>query len=338
LFSAVIIDELWLFKNPKSIRTKNVAKLISPSLPALGLSGSMVTQGSLEDLYGQSVATGLAKHVAPTLTSFRQQFMVSYSAFGGLQWTAKKNALITIQQRLAPYVSINFPKATIETKLLPQTVEPTNEQRKMLTDVNQEYYILLDSGELEIKNAAVLLSKVQQISDGAILDSAGNATRIKSNKLQRTLELCSQLFDAGERVIIWCAFKASVDLLAESLGDQTTYLASHRKFDDEGWAKGKYKCCICTVGSGASINDFKNVQYAIVYSAPFSNRAVQQAFGRTNRKDSSHPIAYYYMMQTAETADKYVFDSLKITRSIEEYTISTSTQIVQQYIQQYDRI
>jgi hypothetical protein len=51
----VIIDELWLYKNVKSLRSKKI-HLISASLPTVGLSGSLVTARNIEDLFGQAYA------------------------------------------------------------------------------------------------------------------------------------------------------------------------------------------------------------------------------------------------------------------------------------------
>jgi len=326
----VIIDELWMYKNVKTLRSKRV-RILSTRLPTLGLSGSLVTARNIEDLFGQAYAVNINHALADNLTKFRTQFCVSAYNFGGLKFWAKEGALETIQQRLAPYVDVYFPSAERESRLIPTVVDPTPQQEEHLTSVNSEYFTILDSGELEIKNAAVLVSKIQQISDGAVLDSQGTVSRIKSNKLTRTVELCNQLIDAGERVLIWVAFKASLDLLHYSLGEETATLSSHTEFDFKGWNRGKYRICVATIGSGASLNDFTNVAYSIVYSAPYNHRAVQQAFGRTNRKGSQHKVAFYYMMQTDQTVDKSVYQNLKLTASVETSIIATSAQVIQQY-------
>jgi helicase-like protein len=326
-----IIDELWLYKNVRTIRTKAV-HIISSALPTVGLSGSLVTARNIEDLFGQAYAVNIHHSLASNLTKFRTQFCVSAANFGGLKFWAKVDALETIQRRLAPFVDIYFPKAERESKIIPLTVVPTQQQQIHLTDVNSEYFTVLDSGYLEVKNAAVLISKIQQISDGAVLNSEGAISFVESAKLARTVELCHQLSDSGEKVLIWCAFKASIDLLYSKLGKEATTLSSHTEFDFEGWNQGRYKFCIATIGSGASLNDFTNVQYAIIYSAPYNHRAVQQAFGRTNRKGSQHEIAYYYMMQTDQTVDESVYRNLKLTSDVEQSIISTSTQVIQQYM------
>jgi hypothetical protein len=190
---------------------------------------------------------------------------------------------------------------------------------------------------LEVKNAAVLISKIQQISDGAVLDSEGTVSPVKSSKLARTIELCNQLCDAGEKVLVWVAFKASLDLLVKNLGGKTATLSSHTTFDFDGWKQGKYQFCVATIGSGASLNDFTQIQYAIVYSAPYNHRAVQQAFGRTNREGSSHKVAYYYMMETDQTVDESVYKNLKLTAGVEQSIIATSAQVIQQYMQKINK-
>lgn len=330
----VVIDELWLYKNVKTLRTKNVHRLTA-TLPTVGLSGSLVTARNIEDLFGQAYAINAHEILAPNLTKFRTQFCVSMENFGGLKFWAKKDALETIQKRLAPCVDIYFPSPERESRVIPLTVDPTPQQLEHLQDVNEEYFTVLDSGELQIKNAAILVSKIQQISDGAVIDSTGGISFIESSKLLRTVELCNQLSEAGERVLVWCAFKASLDLLHQKLGKEATTLSSHTEFDYKGWQRGAYKYCVATVGSGASINDFTNVQYSIILSAPYNHRAVQQAFGRTNRTGSKHKVAFYYMMQTAETVDQSVYRNLKLTSDVEQSIIATSTQVIQAYMQNY---
>lgn len=329
-----IIDELWLYKNARTLRSRNVHK-IATALPAVGLSGSMVTARSIEDLYGQAYAVNIHKILANNLTQFRSQFCVSAYNFGGLKFFAKVGALEVIQKRLALNVDIHFPPPERESKYHKINVDPTDQQQSYMEEVRSEFFTILDDGTLEIKNAAVLISKIQQISDGAVVNSEGNISRIPSAKFQRTVELCEQLADAGERVLVWCAFKASVDLLSEHFGKKATTLSSHTKFDFTGWSRGQYQFCIATIGSGASLNDFTQVQYAIVYSAPFNHRAMQQALGRTNRKGSEHKIAYYYYMQTVDSVDEDVYSSLAYTDSVEKQIISTSTQVITKYMKEY---
>lgn len=323
----IIVDELWLYKNPRSNRTKALNALTT-RFPSLGLSGSIVTARNIEDLYGQAYAMGLSHKIARSLTAFRSEFCVSFAAFGGIQFTARKNALPIVQERIAANVDIYFPADVREKKFIRETVDLTTHQQHLINELTEIYYVKEGDHEIELKNAANLISKIQQISDGAVTTTTKGLLLVQSTKLERTLALCKELFDAGERVIIWTAFKASLDLLFFKLGKKATTLSSHTKFDFKGFANGQYKACICTVGSGASLNDFKDVKYSICYSLPFNYRAVQQALGRTNRKTSGHSCAYYYLMESEGSVDREVNSSLKITGAIEETMIATSEQVI----------
>jgi hypothetical protein len=151
------------------------------------------------------------------------------------------------------------------------------------------------------------------------------------------LGILEELLDGGERALVWFAFKASLDKAYQEIGSQACALSSDHAFDSEGWRGGKYKVALATVGSGASLNDFANVQYSIVYSAPFSYRAVQQAMGRTNRTSSVHTVCYYNFLQTDRSIDKLVYDTLKLTGDIETAAIKSSVEVIKAYMQTYGR-
>src|SRR4029077_1888353 len=148
--------------------------------------------------------------------------------------------------------------------------------------------------EVEVRNASALLTKLQQISDGFLHDSAGNYLSIPSNKLRKLIHHCSELFDGGERVLVWFAFKRSIIEASSVSSFETVALSGDDRFDYGKWHSGGARVCYATVGSGSSLNDFKDTRYSIIYSSSYSHRAMQQARGRTNRKSSSHSVCYYY--------------------------------------------
>lgn len=327
----IVLDELWMYKNVRAQRTQAAHELCRERM-AIGLSGSMITNRNIEDLYGQSYAIGISPMVARTLTHFRTQFLIAYEDFG-LKFTPKKGALKTIQERLAPNVDIYFPKDIRETRIQRVNIDPTEEQQEHFDTVSNEYYAKFKDGtELEIKNAAVLISKLQQISDGTVLDNEGNTILLPSSKLRRLEELVQELFDAGERIIIWFAFKASLKRAYKIFGTKATTLSSDTRFDSVGWRNKKYSCTLATIGSGASLNDFASCQYSIIYSAPFSYRALQQSMGRTNRTGSEHAVCHYYFLQTTGSVDERVYDHNLLTGQLEKGYINSSIEIVKEYM------
>ena len=317
-YNCVIVDELWMFKNPFSQRSKAITWFTN-RVPCIGLSGVLMTAGNVEDIYGQSLAMNLGHKLATSLTSFRTQFMIKITNYAGfIERYPRRGAFEKIQRRLVSNIDLYFPKERREIRSIAVKVEPTKEQLELKKRLAKEYYVKKDDFELEITQATTLLVKCQQISDGFIRNEEGNYLHIKSNKASRLKELCKELLDSGERVLVWCGFRKTTEMLSELFTEETTILSGDGKFDVTGWKSGKVRICFATVGSGASLNDFSNIRYAIFYSTTFSTLAVQQAKGRTNRKSSLANCVYYYMLQTEKFPDARIYEKIDQNKSVEE--------------------
>lgn len=326
--NCVVADELWMFKNPKSNRSIHLSQ-ITNRLPSIGLSGSLMTAGNVEDLYGQAKAMNLDKKLANTLTSFRNQFEIETLNWAGfLQRSPRKGAIEAIQRRLIDNVDVHFPKQSRELRDISVNIEPSDEQIETRTKLIKTWMYENEGEVLDIKNATTLLIKLQQVSDGFLKLSEGNYISIQSNKLHRLKELCSELFDAGERILVWVGFKKTAHLLSDSLPFKTTLLTGEGDFDVYAWRDGKIKATIATVSSGSSLNDFANVKYSIFYSTSFSNLHVQQARGRTNRKSSLQNCSYYYFLSTSSFPDASIYRKIEDNKTKEEIVIETCQQIL----------
>lgn len=329
--NCIVADEGWLYKNPKSKRSQALSQ-ITRRLPSIGLSGSLMTAGNIEDLYGQSKAMNLEKKLAPSLTSFRQQFEIELTSWAGfLQRHPRKGAIEAIQRRLIDNVDVYFPKEVREIRDIYTNIDPTEEQveikRKLLKTWTYEH----EGQTLELKNAISLLIKLQQISDGILKMSERDVALIESSKLHRLKQLCEELLDASERILIWTGFRRTAEMLRKVLPCETTLLTGDGKFDVFGWRNGRIKATIATVGSGASLNDFAQVKYSIFYSSSFSNLHLQQAKGRTNRRSSLHGCSYYYFMQTRGFPDAHIYKKIDENKTREEIVIETCTAILEEF-------
>lgn len=331
--NCIVVDELWMYKNPLtgkrgSNRAKHV-KQMTCRMPSIGLSGSLMTAGNIEDLYGQAKAMNLDKKLATSLTNFRTVFMIETNNWAGfIQRYPRKGAVEAIQHRLIDNVDIHFPKEVREVREIPVVVEPTAEQLAVKKELKKTYAYEKDNVQLELKNAITLLIKLQQVSDGFIRDSQGNFLSIESNKMYRLIELCSELLDSGERILVWVGFKRTARLLSKALPCKTTILSGDGKFDVYGWREGKVRATIATVGSGSSLNDFANVRYSIFYSTSFSSINLLQAKGRTNRRSSLHNCAYYYFLSTDRFPDQHIYEMIDDNKTKEEIAIQLATKVL----------
>jgi hypothetical protein len=330
-FNCVVIDELWLYKNYKSIRSHMIAD-ISRQKPSIGLSGSMVTARNIEDLYGQARAMCLDRMISPNITSFRRDYCIEVLNYAGfIDRFPKKGAVEEIQSKIAKHVHVYFPEEQREIRNIDVHVNPTAVQLKVRHELVRAYYYEHQDKwgfKLEVKSAAALLIKLQQISDGFLRNEEGDCISIKSRKLFRLRELCAELLDAGERIIIWTAFRQSVNLLFKELPFPSVLLSGEHAFDAKAWHSGKANICIATVGSGASLNDFAHLGYAIFYSTRFSHVQVQQAKGRTNRASSEMATRYYYYLQTDGFPDADVLEMVEKSKQTEEMVICATNKII----------
>jgi hypothetical protein len=336
--NCAIIDELWLYKNPNSKRSEAIQG-ITASYPSIGLSGSMITANNIEDLFGQAKAVGLARELANSLTSFRSQYTIEVKELYGkfTKRYPKKRAVEAIQSKLASNIHLYFPKERKEIREIPIKLDPTLEQEKLKQMLVRDYYVstLKEDKlpfELEIKNKVSLLIKLLQISDGFLADGKGGYLSVESNKLSKLIHNISELVNSGERVIVWTAFKRSLQEASELCPFPTVLLSGEHIFDSQAWNRGKAKVAFATIGSGSSINDFANTRYAIIYSSSFSFRALQQAKGRTNRKSTASPILYYYYYQTLGFPDQYVYETLGMSENTEQMTIDITRRIVEDWL------
>jgi len=328
----VVIDELWMYKNVRTERSKVIWQL-AKLFPTIGLSGSMMTARNIEDLYGQAKAVGLGEKLAKGLTDFRQQYTIEIQNYKGyVERYAKKHALDQIQNRLKDNIHVWFPKEMREIRNIPVNVVATNQQMKIRAQLTKEYYLEYGDQVVDIKNGAGLISKLQQVSDGFLYDRKGNTISIESNKLHKLIGLCSEFVEGGERAVVWFAFRQSIEEALTLSKFETVVLSGDGKFDFKAWNSGKAQICFATVGSGSSLNDFKDVRYAVIYSSSYSYRAIQQARGRTNRKDSRHTCCYYYYLQSVGFPDADVYAMLDESKTAEDLTIKRVQQLVEDYI------
>jgi len=328
----VVIDELWMYKNVRSERSKVIWQL-AKMYPTIGLSGSMMTARSIEDLYGQAKAVGLGDKLAKGLTDFRQQYTIELQNYKGyVERYPKRHALEQIQDRLKGNIHVWFPKEIREIKDIVVNVDPTAQQTKIRRQLAKEYYLQHGETIINVKNGAALVGKLQQVSDGFLYDSEGGSISVQSNKLHKLIGICSEFIDGGERVVVWFAFRQSIQEALALSKYPVVVLFGDAKFDYEAWHKGKAQVCYATVGSGSSLNDFKDVRYAVIYSSSYSHRAIQQARGRTNRKDSAHTCCYYYYLQSIGFPDEDVYAMLDESKSAEDLTIKRVQRLVKEYM------
>lgn len=312
---AIAYDEGFLYKNPRSKHTIAAAE-ISENVPAAIASGSIMTQGNLEDIFGQMYAIGRNELLGRTLTNFRSRYMVRYNLYGEsgpIKFANRRGAKKQIMLALRNISSVHFPKSNRKAIDDIHKIAPTKTQRGFIDLLRQEYRIALKGEELELRNAPSMITKVCQISDGFVKMKSGVVVLDENPKLDYLVGKVAELLACGERVVVWTAYRRSVRLILQRLQKELPKCAdgfipfySGLPFDRERWAR-KGKVAIGTEASGSSVNYLEQVAHAIYYSMDYKWLHLQQSRGRTDRKASKHSTCYYEFLQLRHSLDRFVY-------------------------------
>ena len=300
---AVVYDELWLYSNHKSAKSQAV-QLFSIGRRALGLSGSIMKAKNTLEVYSQAMAVQKHRIVADSPTKFRGQYQMCIN-IGFPKYYPRPGAYQKLMNRLEFCTDIHFPKGNRLIHDQYHDIPATPQQLKYFKEL-KEFYSVEDVG-LELNNALALVIKAQQIANGWVKTAEGRVVRINTNKIAKLIEELESILAGGDKVIVWCAFREDIKILAEELPFATVQMLGGTDFDLDRWKSPDVNVCLATVGSGSSVNHFEQCPYAIYFSSDFKWKNMQQTRGRTDRKSSRHSDCFYKYLQVDSSLDSHVY-------------------------------
>jgi SNF2 family DNA or RNA helicase len=214
-FDIMVIDELTAYKNATSDRS-SIMRTIAGSIPAVwGLTGDP-TPNSPSEAFGEAKVVNPGNPALPRyFTKFKNMVEQEIAPY---VWVPRYNAKEIVYSVLQP--SIRFTRA--ECFDIPPVVHRTVNVEMSPTQavaykaVKDELYHQYDRGEITIVNAAVKLSKLLQISAGAVKNDLGEIYYLDDGpKFDQILETFEE--DGSKKLVIASAFRASVEHLCSRL-------------------------------------------------------------------------------------------------------------------------
>jgi SNF2 family DNA or RNA helicase len=211
-FDLIVVDEANAYKNAQTKRWKVLAKLIKPDTWLWMLTGTPAAQSPMD-------AYGIAKLVNPQgvprfFTSFKEQVMLKVTNF---KWIPKSSSSQTVFDALQP--AIRYTKAEC-LDLPPMTyvrrsVELTKQQQKYYNILKSKMAIKADGEAITSANAAVNLSKLLQISCGAVYSDEGEVLEFDISK--RYNVLLEVIEESNNKVLVFVPFKHVISILHTKL-------------------------------------------------------------------------------------------------------------------------
>jgi SNF2 family DNA or RNA helicase len=211
-FDLIIIDEANAYKNSKTKRFKAMKEVMTHNTWMWMMTGTPAAQSPLD-------AFGLAKMCVPDTApmlfgGFRDTVMQQLTRF---KWVPRPSAEATVHKMLQPAIRftkeecLDLPDVTHVSRFAPLSPQQTKYYKQLKKDMMIE----AAGEEVSAVNAASNLTKLLQISCGAVYTDTGNVVEFDvSNRLSAILEVIEE---ATHKVLIFVPFTHTLNMLKEYL-------------------------------------------------------------------------------------------------------------------------
>ena len=211
------------------------------------------------------------------VTTFRAQYCI----MGGFQnkSVVGHKQIDQFRKLTAPFV---FRVRKEDIGLLPKqrdewTFSLTKDQRSMIQHAKMGAKVKWDAGEVKTDSAAQMLLKIQQITNGFIVDDDGLVHRLMPvDKNPRIIAAQEWVGASDSKAIIWCRFREDVKMLTESLAESHVIYVGGLKAADQQAAVDSFlspegaQVMIATDAASTGLNLQGLCNRALYYSEGFN--------------------------------------------------------------------
>lgn len=211
-FDLIIVDEANAVKSVQTDRWKALASLVKPSTRLWLMTGTPASQSPLD-------AYGLAKLVSPDSVprffgAWRDRVMLKITQY---KWAPRSESQQVVHQVLQP--AIRFTKA--ECLDLPDLLYSTREvpltpqQMKYYEALRKQMMTVAAGAEITAVNAAAMLNKLLQVSQGAVYTDDGDV--VEFDVSNRVAELMNVIDETDNKILVFVPYRHTLSMLREEL-------------------------------------------------------------------------------------------------------------------------
>jgi SNF2 family DNA or RNA helicase len=312
-FDCVIADELSSFKSSKSKRFRALKKIRSKIARFIGLTGTPAPNG-LADLWPQIYLLDMGKRLGKTKTAFEERYFNKvfhpsgsfydlyakegaeaeiYEAVGDICASMKAEDYLDLPPRIDNVIKIQLELPVLQ-------AYKRFEREKILK-------LYRDENEITAANAAVLVNKLLQFSNGAVYDENGNHNVIHNSKIEALRELAD--VSAGAPILVFYSFRSDYERITKELAEfKPRAIKTGRDIDD--WNAGRIPLALthpAATGHGLNLQYGGNI--IVWFSLPWSLELYAQANARLRRQGQRKTVIINHLI-ASETADEDVLTAL----------------------------
>ena len=211
-FDLIIVDEANAYKNTTTRRWKTLAKIIEPATWIWMMTGTPASQSPVD-------AFGLAKIISPYRvpkfsTAWRDTVMMQFRRF---VWIPKNDSKDKVYAALQPAIRftkaecLDLPPVVYQTRIVPLTPQV----QKYYKDIKKEMMMEAAGEQVSAVNAAAGLSKLLQISGGAVYTDKRNVLEFDISP--RLNELKDTIDETSNKVLVFVPYVHTIDVVKRFL-------------------------------------------------------------------------------------------------------------------------
>jgi SNF2 family DNA or RNA helicase len=211
-FDLIVVDEANAYKSASTVRWKVLAKLVQPHTRLWMLTGTPASQSPLD-------AFGLARLVSPDkipkyATAWRDKVMSQVTRF---KWVPKPTSKTDVFKALQPAIRfskadcLDLPEVLYQTRDIPLTPQA----QKYYARIRDDMLVQAAGEQISAVNAAARLSKLLQISGGAVYSDGKEVVEFDVSPRLKALD--EVLDETENKVIVFVPFTHTIELVARHL-------------------------------------------------------------------------------------------------------------------------
>lgn len=315
-YDMVVIDELSSFKSHTAKRFKSLLKVRPKIKRIVGLTGTPSSNG-LMDLWAEFRILDMGKRLGRYISHYRSAFfqpdkrnqhmIFSYKPlFGAEKEIYELISDITISMKSVDF--LKMPKCLINEVPVSLSVN----EHLIYDGFRKEMVIELANEEIDAVNAAVLSSKLLQMSNGAVYDEDKKVHFIHNRKLDALEDLIEGA--NGKPVLIAYWYKHDLERIKERF----TVREIKTSKDIKEWNLGEIPVAVIHPASaGHGLNLQSGGSTIIWFSLTWSLELYQQTNARLWRQGQNETVVIHHII-TKGTIDEDVMKALKRKEKTQE--------------------
>ena len=324
-FDIVFVDEIHVAKNDKSQQGKNLLGIHDVKYK-VAATGTAIMNNPL-DLYVPLKWVGAEKKSYSKFKYFYCEYagklnniLIGFKNLELLKYQLNKYSLRRKRDLL------NLPEKTV----IPEYISMSDDQQSFYDNIVNGIKDEVDKVNL---NTSSILALVNRLRQATACPSILTSQSIPSAKIDRCIDLISQIISNNQKVVVFSTFKQTLDEISKRL-DNNKFTINHGEIDELTIANNiesfqnnpNSQIFLATwqkCGTGFTLTA---ATYMIFIDTPWTMSAFEQACDRIHRIGTNQPVTIYNLI-TVDTIDERVLEILHNKEALSDYIIDDNISI-----------